>query len=216
MKQIALAVLLFLGVNTVFAQDDVPMYSSSGKPVRDGKVASRKKTGFDASRIVFGGGFGFGFGNVTNISISPIVGYRVSDRFSAGVGMGYQYLRVKNYSELRDASNNPVYKPLTGSLYSPSVWMRYVLWNNIFAHIEYEHNFITQRQYRNNNSIYMGAIEEVKLNVNAPSLLVGAGIRQPVSDRVSILFQGLYDVLQDKNSPYRGGLTFRFGIVAGF
>ncbi len=216
MKQIALTVLLFLGVNTVFAQDDVPMYSSTGKPVRDGKVASRKKSGFDASRIIFGGGFGLGIGNITNVSISPIVGYRVSDRFSAGVGLGYQYVRIKNYSELFDASNNTVYKPLTASIYSPSVWMRYILWNNIFAHVEYEHNFMTQRQYRNNNSIYLGAIEEVKLRVNAPSLLVGAGIRQPVSDRVSILFQGMYDVIQDKNSPYRGTIAFRFGIVAGF
>lgn len=216
MKQIALAVLLFLGVNTAFAQDDVPMYSSTGKPVRDGKVASRKKTGFDASRIIFGGGFGLGFGNVTNVNVAPVVGYRITDRFSAGVGMGYQYVRVKDgFPGLFDENNNLVNKPKTFNAYAPNVWTRYVLWNNVFAHLEYEHNIITMKRYYNDYSKGTGILSET-LKIDAPALLIGGGIRQPVSDRVSILFQAMYDVLQDQNSPYYKTIAFRFGIVAGF
>lgn len=215
MKQIALGILFCLGINAAFAQDDVPMYSSTGKPVKDGKVANRKDGGFDASRIIFGGGFGFGFGNVTNINVAPLVGYRISDRFSAGVGMGYQYMRVKNYFSVFDASSNTVYKPFTANIYSPSVWMRYVLWNNIFAHVEYEHNFMSFKEYYNNYTVSTDILSR-DVKYNAPSLLVGGGIRQPLSDRVSIIFQGLYDVIQDEKSPYKGTIAFRFGIVAGF
>lgn len=215
MKYIAFAILFCLGVHIASAQEDIPVYSSSGKPVKDGKVNSRKQKGFDASRIIFGGGFGFGFGNITNVSVSPMVGYRISDRFSAGVGVGYQYVRIKNYWTIFDQSNNTVYKPFTANVYSPSVWMRYVLWNNIFAHVEYEHNFMSYKEYYNNYTVSTDILSR-DIKYNAPSLLVGGGFRQPISDRVSIIFQGLYDVIQDKNSPYKGTIAFRFGIVAGF
>jgi len=216
MKQIALAIFMFLGVNTVFAQDDVPVYSSTGKPVRDGKVASHKKTGFDASRIIFGGGFGLGFGNITNINVAPVVGYRFSDRFSAGVGLGYQYIRVKDgFQGLFDENNNMVNKPKTYNAYSPNVWARYVLWHNIYAHLEYEHNIMTMKRFYNDYSQGVGIHSET-LKLEAPALLIGAGIRQPVSDRVSVLFQAMYDVLQDQNSPYYKTIAFRFGVVAGF
>jgi len=215
MKQIVIALMLCLGVGAAYAQDDVPVYSSTGKPVRDGKVAGRKQKGFDASRLIFGGGFGFGFGNVTNINIAPAVGYRISDRFSAGIGMGYQYVRVKNYYPVFDASYNTVYRPFTANVYSPSLWTRYILWNNVFAHIEYEHNFMSFKEYYNNYTVSNDILTR-NVNYSAPSILVGGGIRHPISDRVSIIFQGLYDILPDKNSPYRGTIAFRFGILAGF
>ena len=62
---------------------------------KKGKAQDHK--GFDPSRIICGGGFGFGFGSVTNIEqLSPIVGYRFTDQFSAGIGLGYQYFSIKD------------------------------------------------------------------------------------------------------------------------
>jgi hypothetical protein len=116
---------------------------------------------------------------------------------------------------LFDENNNLVNKPKTFNAYAPNVWTRYVLWNNVFAHLEYEHNIITMKRYYNDYSKGTGILSET-LKVDAPALLIGGGIRQPVSDRVSILFQAMYDVLQDQNSPYYKTIAFRFGIVAGF
>lgn len=210
MRYIALAILLSIGFSNLHAQE---VYSSSGRPVNQKKAPAKK--GFDASRIIFGGGLGFGFGNVTNISVSPMVGYRISDNFSAGVGFGYQYVRIKNGWLVYDANNNQIIKPYTANMYSPSIWGRYVIWNNIFAHLEYEHNFMSYKEFFNNYTVGL-EVQSKNVSYNAPSLLVGGGIRQPISDRVSILFTGLYDVIQDKYSPYKGTISFRFGIVAGF
>jgi hypothetical protein len=211
MKRIAIAILLILGFQNLNAQ---LVYSSSGRPVSAKKKDPKK--GFDTHRIIFGGGFGFGFGNVTNVSVSPMLGYRISDNFSAGVGFGYQYLRVKDYYALYDANNVEYRKPFTANMYSPSIWGRYVIWHNIFAHLEYEHNFMTYTDYKPNYTIALNYYEQVNVKYNAPSILIGGGIKQPLTDRVSILFMGLYDVLQDQHSPYKGSLAFRFGVVVGF
>lgn len=211
MRYIAITLLLLAGMTKLNAQE---VYSSSGRPVNDKRHTQQKK-GFDASRIIFGGGLGFGFGNVTNISVSPIVGYRISDNFSAGVGLGYQYFRIKDKFTLQDQNLGYIKKPYTATMYSPSIWGRYVIWRNIFAHLEYEHNFMSETVY-DPYVIYTGPEKAIKNRINVPSLLLGGGIRQPISERVSIIFQGLYDVLQDKNSPYLGTISFRFGIVAGF
>ena len=67
------------------------VYTSSGRPA-NAKKKEEKQKGFDISRLVVGGGIGLGFGDITSISVSPMVGYRITDNFSAGVGFGYQYL----------------------------------------------------------------------------------------------------------------------------
>ena len=42
-----------------------------------------EKKGFDPQRLFFGGNFGLTFGNFTFINVSPVVGYRLTDKFSA-------------------------------------------------------------------------------------------------------------------------------------
>jgi hypothetical protein len=75
---------------------------------------------------------------------------------------------------------------------------------------------MTYTDYKPNYTIALNYYEQVNVKYNAPSLLIGGGIKQPLTDRVSILFMGLYDVLQDQHSPYKGSLAFRFGVVVGF
>ena len=44
-----------------------------------------------SDRIYFGGGGGFSAGtNFTSISLAPQVGYKITDRYSAGIGITYQ------------------------------------------------------------------------------------------------------------------------------
>lgn len=215
MKSILSVLLLSLGLVMHASAQEV--YSSSGKPVKAIKKEKEKEEKKFANRILFGGGFGLGIGTVTNISVSPVVGYAITDKLYAGIGMGYQYIRVKDYWPVVDMSTGEgIYKPFTSNVYSPSVWARYVVYRNFFVHAEYEHNFMTYRKYFNNTSAPPPSIDREDIKYNAPSLLLGAGIRMPVSDRVSFVLMGLYDVIQDTYSPYRGTLAIRFGINAGF
>jgi hypothetical protein len=48
-------------------------------------------------KLYFGGGLGFsGNSSWVTFSISPIVGYKITERLSAGVGISYQYTNYKD------------------------------------------------------------------------------------------------------------------------
>lgn len=44
-------------------------------------------------RLYFGGSFGLQFGTYTNISLLPILGYKVTDKLSVGPGFVYHFIR---------------------------------------------------------------------------------------------------------------------------
>lgn len=210
MKRIFLIIALCVLGHGLQAQE---VYNSSG---RRGGYKQEKNKGFDASRLIYGGGLGLSFGTVTSISVSPIVGYRITDNFSAGIGLGYQYFRVKDFFELYNAKNNQYqYYDYKTSAYSGSVWARYLIWENIFAHAEYQHNIFRFHDYQYDPA-GSGDIVSFKTDITVPCLLVGGGYRQPITENSSFVIMILYDVLQDKYSPYRNTVDYRIGFNIGF
>jgi hypothetical protein len=212
MRKILIIVMLCVG----FGASAQEVYTSSGKPA-NAKKKEKKPEGFDISRLIVGGGIGLGFGTVTTVSVSPIVGYRITDKLSAGVGFGYQYLKVKDFFEVQDI-NPPYgyqYYDYKASIISASVWARYLILTNLFAQVEYEHNFMSYTEPRFSQS-GSGAIENTKTKYNAPSVLVGIGYRQPITDNSSLYIMGMYDVLQNELSPYYGRIFPRIGFNIGF
>lgn len=199
------------GFNTM-AQE---VYSSSGRPVNEkNKFADEEEPrGFDPSKLIFGGGFVFGIGGgVTNLGLMPVVGYRFTDKFAAGIGLGYQYYKVKDAFAEVDAQGNVIrtidYKT---SIYKGSIWARYVIFRNLFIHLEPEMNSLEKPPYLDaNNNL------QLHDRILVPSLLAGAGLRQPISDRVSFVAMILYDVLQEPYSPYLNTIDVRIGINVGF
>ena len=77
-------------------------------------------------RLYFGGNLGLSFGTFTQVNISPIVGYRVTNDFSAGVGVKYDYLGF---------TGSPSYSLST---YGGSAFARYSIIENLFAYTEFE------------------------------------------------------------------------------
>lgn len=219
MKKIfATALIGLFCANLATAQEKV--YSSSGKPLNRTEKNVKSDKLIDPDRLIFGGWGLFGIGSgITNIGVTPILGYKITDQFSAGIGFGYQYLHIKNYNTVitDPTTGAEEYKPLQANIYSPSVWARHIIWNNVFAHAEYEHNIFSQTSYTNDYTKYGEyPIIKDKQSINVPCMLVGAGLRQPLGDRASIVFMALYDVLQDKNSPYRNTIAIRLGVNFGF
>jgi hypothetical protein len=186
-----LLILALLANISAFAQE---VYTSSGKPVNARKQQQKEK-GFDRDKLIFGGWFGAQFGTVTSLNISPIIGYKLSDKFSAGVGVGYRYDKYKNY--YGQGLN------LTYHAMQLSAWARYLITDEIFAHVEPQHFQYT-------------VTEPTKETISVPVLLVGAGYKTPMSARSSFVIMLLYDVLQDQNSPYGTNITPMMGFNVGF
>ncbi|MBV6646231.1 MAG: hypothetical protein KI790_12320 [Cyclobacteriaceae bacterium] len=149
-------------------------------------------------KFYFGGGLGFNAGSdFTTISLSPQLGYKITERLSAGVGITYQYTDYKNID-------------LTLTHYGGSLFSRYLITDQIFAHTEYEYLTIefptdlrdlskTQREGYN-------------------SWFVGGGFVQPLGRNAAFTTVALYNVLYDDsgNSPYNSPFVVRAGFNIGF
>jgi len=200
--------ILFASVSQAFAQE---VYSSSGKPGYYKKT--HKKKGYDPGKLVVGGSLNAGFSNGgTSAGINPIVGYKFTDHFLAGVGLGYQYYRYISYT---DYYNNNYFS--TDNIIYPSIWARYFVYRNFFVDATFEYDFISQRDPIDANpaSPNYGDLVNTTTNINVPCMLVGIGYKWMITGRVSFFAEVMYDVLQEDNSPYYGQLVPRAGICAG-
>ncbi len=142
-------------------------------------------------KIYYTGNIGLSLGNNTNIMINPLIGYRVTEKYSAGIGINYQYVS----NTVTDIH-----------VYGGSVFNRYILTPEIFAHAEYE--TLTYK------SDIIG--EGTSGATTFPALLVGGGYRQSLGQRVSASAMILYDVLQHENSIYPDNIVLRGGVNLGF
>jgi len=128
-------------------------------------------------KLYFGGGFGLsGDANTAFISLSPIVGYMITNRLSAGVGVTYQYVKSGDFDDNR---------------YGGQLFLRMNLFKGIFLYSSYEFiNYAT------------GPTLEGPRNT-ATRLPLGAGLSQPIGKRSSINFLAAYDVLYNQTDPLR-------------
>ncbi len=210
MKRLLILCVCLLTISSLHAQET---YRSSGKP----KYNAHKKKNDERfiDRLIFGGGITLGFGDYTNIGITPVVGYRITDNFSAGVGLGYQYVRIKDYFQVEDPNTFITQNyDLKASLFSASVWARYIVWRNFFVQGEFEQNYMNFKTpgYDQSGS---GNIVERTTKYQAPCILVGVGYRQPLGDHASVNFSIHYDVLQAEYSPYGNQLFPRIQFLLG-
>ncbi len=143
-------------------------------------------------RVYLGGNFGAQFGSVTFIDLSPLAGYMITPKFSAGVGITYQYLNYKFY----DASF---------STYGWRTFVRRNVGRQFFLHGEFENLSI---QFFN-----AGSAEATREWV--PGLFAGGGLFQPIGrGGGGFMISALYNVLYDNvRSPYNSPLVLRVGFT---
>jgi hypothetical protein len=202
MKRILFVLMCMLGVLSTRAQD---VYTSSGG--HPGFHKKTKKKGYDPDKLIVGGGFSASFGNGNiDLGIAPVLGYRFTNNFSAGVGLGYQYYRFVTYQD----QFNTYYE--NDNIVYPSLWARYTFYRNLFLTTDFEYDFIhIKGTYLDN----LGYLDPENTSVTAPCWLVGFGFKQPLGGRVSGIMEIMYDVLQQPYSPYLRQPVMRLGIVAG-
>lgn len=145
--------------------------------------------------LFFGGYINFSFGSYTVIGIEPMVGYRVTPKFSAGVKVRYNYIEDDRYAQT-----------YTTSTYGGSIFGRYFLTPKFYAQAE-------AASY-NYETFYLGGGSERDW---VPFVFLGGGLRQPLSERTWLNVEILFDVLQDDGSPYDDWSPFfSIGVGAGF
>lgn len=149
------------------------------------------------SRMDFGGSIGAQFGDVTFIELAPVASYRFTEKFHAGLGFTYQYYKV-NYSGVPDYSS---------SAYGGSIFMRYFIWRDLFAHAEYAPLYITNfYDYSIPNPEYR--------NVWAQDVLIGGGYRQWIGQKAFMSLMLLFNINESPYSPYSNPII-RIGFGVG-
>lgn len=191
-----------------------------------------KSTGFDPKKIVIGGRIGGQLGNgVSGFNLSPLVGYTLAPNLYAGLSLSYTYTRVKEGSSVMNTSTGRYETYATNDhIFSPGLWLRYNIFNSFFVHTQFEYHMASSRWTDAARVSGGTGVEKVKANYTIPTLLIGAGYRLPMTERVSMYFGVYYDVLQSSTektitdtrgtnwrvrSPYYGSLNPFIGFGIG-
>jgi len=184
----SLFILAFLFLFQTFAFSQGKDNSLEGVPAKE--------------RIIFGGGFGLGFGsNQDFVSVSPIIGYAITKKLVVGSGIGYQYINYKNIYQGKSVNVNN---------FSINPFARFSVYQGFFVQTEYE--------YLNYEGILVPSLETKRLNYS--SFLAGGGLLQPIGDKASFFIMALYNFSyrsprSGEFLPYDSPWVIRAGINIG-
>lgn len=115
--------LLVFHVFALQAQDSDTASNTGNKSTVWSKI--KKNTQFSMSG-------GFWIGTFTNINVQPQLGYRITDRWTSGIGGHFQYFQSAQFGQ------DPFY------IYGGNVFSRYMLTENLFAQCEIQSLFFDQ------------------------------------------------------------------------
>lgn len=164
------------------------------------------KSGFDKSKLFFGGNLGLAFGSYsTLVNVSPQIGYRFNRYVAAGAGINFIY--SSNKYDFGDVNQN--YKEEYG-VTGLNVFGRVYPIEYLFVQVQPEANY-TWLKYH----FYNGEPDEKLPNKIVPSLLGGIGAAIPAG-RGAFIVTVNYDLLQNERSPYGNRAFFNFGYNIGF
>ncbi len=165
-------------------------------------ASAQYRGGGGGDKFYFGGGFGLSIGtDYTSISASPLVGYKITDEFSAGLQTTYQYVSYPDFD-------------LKFSNYGGGPFTRYVIEDRYIVHAEYE---ILSFEYTNGiPDPGTGDLQTFRDTYSA--LWLGGGYRESLGRNAGFFLLALYNVLYDETepSPYASPLSIRAGVAVGF
>jgi hypothetical protein len=159
------------------------------------ETAPEKKKFNEDSRFVFGGFLSAGFGNYTTVNISPLVGYRVTEKFTPGIGINYQYAQLKD----------PFYIDYKLNIIGGRIFLQHDILYGVFAHTEYEHLWY-------NLEFLEYPLTSAKDQV--PGLFIGGGYRFQAGESGGLQIIALWNALWNPdNLVYPNPWTLRFSIM---
>ncbi|HEY4800173.1 MAG TPA: hypothetical protein VII99_13920 [Bacteroidia bacterium] len=185
-KKLALIGICLLSGAFCYSQDfDV----NPPVPKQEKEKEKEKKPFWSLDKVYVGGGLGLQFGNFTMVNLSPDIGYRITDRYSAGIGVRYIYLSDKRYIP-----------PSELNIYGGSIFNRFIITKFLFAHAEYEIL---------NGPWYSNSVQRSNLN----NIWVGGGLRQAAGNS-SFNIMALWNLNETPINPFPNP-QIRMGISIG-
>ena len=148
------------------------------------------------NRWWFGGGLGMAFGDVTFISVEPVIGYSISPKLSAGARLIFRYREDDRFGQ-----------EISTQDYGAGLFVRYLVARPFFVQGEYEHlNY--EIPYFDGSSDREGY----------DSIFGGFGVAQPIGTNTAFYASILYNFLWSDNepSPYAERWVFRMGVSVAF
>lgn len=129
------SLLIFLSVNLIFAQEYEDDFNFDQIREKEEVIEEELKKDdkfFDKDRLYFGGGFGFAFGNIVFLDLSPDVIYEfIEDRMQLGVGVSYQYTNYRGNMYQYPGGNK-------FHSYGARLYDRVFVWDKLFVQLEYQ------------------------------------------------------------------------------
>lgn len=156
-------------------------------------------------RLFFGGNFGLQFGSITRVELSPLVGYRITPRFSSGIGITYIYHKEETF-----------FSDFETNIYGGRVFSRYELIRdfNKFIPLGFNGGLFAQAEYEplNIESRIFHPFGHEADRYWYHGVFAGGGLNLPLGGRASVNFMVLYDLNHSSLSPYTEPYVIRFGI----
>jgi len=163
----------------------------------NGMSQEKEKASFAkfTDKLQWGGNLGMSFGAYTYIQVAPVLFYSVTDDFIVGSGLDFTYYNDKS---------NPHFVN-EGSIWSPRIFARYFIINDLFVHAEYQ-----QYYYKDNYSLVPN-----DWVWSEPEYYAGGGYRQWMGQNSYMFIMLLFNLQSDE---FNFGINPRLqmGFAAGF
>lgn len=204
-------VLLFCIVSSFVHTAEAKLPALAAKPLYYGS-----QRGFDPARLILGGNMGMNFlKKGYSFYVAPTIGYRFTNHFQMGSNLSYLFYQEKFTYTNSKYFNEETYR-YRANHYSTSLFMRLFIAGPLFLHAEPGLNFY--KTLKNPDFVYdltTGKLVEQTQRDIIPSLLTGAGFAIPLGGSAAFVIYGMYDVLQNPQSPYYGLPIIRGGFAFG-
>ncbi|HMQ67879.1 MAG TPA: hypothetical protein PKA90_02040 [Ignavibacteria bacterium] len=148
--------------------------------------------GTTVKKWFIGGNVGATFGDLNQISISPLVGYQFSPEFSSGLQFIYNY----SWQTVNEGQSNQ--SSINSSTFGGNVFFQYNPISEFYLKTEFEYDSYSNFQTTQNTTI----------NQAVPFLFLGAGYSKKISKIATINAGIKFDLLNNINSPYQSGTPF--------
>lgn len=177
--------------------------------------AQRKHGDFQkfSDRIYYGGSIGLAIGNrITQIDVLPQAGIWIFPQWSVGVGGRYTYRRERFNFQPGSTTLEPVtttiwgYSGFTNILPVPDFNEAFgiKLHGGFVIHGEFENLYLDRKIFDQSATLGKGWVR---------MYLLGGGWRQRIGNRAAINFLVLWDLTDNRYSPYSTNPILRFSIT---
>jgi len=190
MKHLFLVLIFTFASLSIAREIDSTIVQKDSIIVEEEKQPETSPTSNSVSKWYYGGTVGFNFwSDYFYLSLNPLVGYKVSPKFSVGGKLMYAYINDQRYEPFELTSHN----------YGAGIFARFRPIYQIYLHAEFD--YASYEDYTLYTPIVGEPYTESERNW-VPFLLVGGGFVQRVGSNAAVYVEVLFDVIQDENSPY--------------